>query len=209
MEIMIRLNTFLIRGADIAIASAGLLLSLAPMIVIGILIRMDDGGPALFIQKRVGRDRRLFNILKFRTMTVQQVPEAESPGTGGADPVLERRRFRTTQPNDARITRIGRILRSTHLDELPQLLNVIAGDMSMVGARPDTPIQEVDYPAEYWRRRHALRPGITGPAQLHSATVNLAQRTELELTWLRDPGILSYFRILVATVFKVAKRSGI
>jgi lipopolysaccharide/colanic/teichoic acid biosynthesis glycosyltransferase len=85
------------------------------------------------------------------------------------------------------------------------LLNVIRGDMSLVGVRPDTPSQEVDYSPSYWQERHRYRPGITGPAQIHSSDINLAIRTKLEQEWLSRPTVASYFGTLFATLNKVLK----
>lgn len=206
---MVRLNALLIRAADIVIALLALLVFGLPMLVVALLIRAEDGGPALFLQRRVGRDRELFSIFKFRTMRVDPLAgSGEVDGKGPDALAAARARFRTTEVNDPRITRIGAPLRVMHLDELPQLLNVLAGDMSVVGVRPDTPAQEADYTPSYWVERHALRPGITGPAQLFNART-LAERTELERKWLTNPVIQTYIRTLLSTIGKVAKRSGI
>lgn len=179
------------------------------MLVIALLVRAEDGGPALFVQRRVGRGRKVFRIFKFRTMRIDQGAGSGSiEGEGAEALAAARARFRTTEVNDPRITRIGAPLRRAHLDELPQLLNVLNGDMSIVGVRPDTPAQEIDYSPSYWAERHALRPGITGPAQLHNAQ-NLEERSELERRWLNSPDIVTYLHTLFATVGKVAKRSGI
>jgi lipopolysaccharide/colanic/teichoic acid biosynthesis glycosyltransferase len=206
---MVRLNEKLIRAADVVIALSALLVLCLPMVAVAFLIRAEDRGPALFLQRRVGRNREIFSILKFRTMRVNPTAgSGEVEGEGPEAIAAARARFQTTVVNDPRITRIGAPLRRMHLDELPQLLNVLAGDMSLVGVRPDTPAQEADYPPAYWVERHALRPGITGPAQLYNAQT-LAERTELERRWLAAPSLRSYVRILSATVGKVLKRSGI
>jgi len=206
---MVRYNAQLIRAADILIALVALLVLGVPMLVIALLIWAEDRGPSLFLQRRVGRDRKLFSIMKFRTMRVDpRTGSGEVDGAGAEAVAAARARFQTTKVNDPRITRIGATLRLMHLDELPQLLNVLAGDMSIVGVRPDTPAQEADYSPSYWVERHALRPGITGPAQLHNAQT-LEQRSELERKWLSGPGFPAYARTLFATVGKVAKRSGI
>ncbi len=206
---MVLLNKLLIRVADIVIALFALLVFGLPMLLIALLIRTEDRGPALFLQRRVGRDRKTFSILKFRTMRVDPLAgSGEVDGQGPEAIAAARARFRTTEVNDPRITRIGAPLRLMHLDELPQLLNVLAGDMSVVGVRPDTPAQEADYSPSYWVERHTLRPGITGPAQLFNART-LAERAELERRWLSDPAIGTYVRTLFATIGKVMKRSGI
>lgn len=129
---------------SIGIALPALFLCLACVVA----IRMENGGPAIFKQIRVGRDRKPFLLYKLRTM---------SPDTG------DRASHEVSQ---AQITRIGRILRKTKLDELPQLLNVLRGDMSFVGPRPCLPSQDVLVTERYQRGVYAARPGITGPAQL-------------------------------------------
>lgn len=179
-----------------------------PMGLIAALVWREDRGPVLFRQERVGQGGRTFTILKFRTMRVAPDSSLRSPDDG-APTATDRARFQTTVPGDPRITKVGAQLRRTHLDELPQLLNVLSGDMSLVGVRPDTPVQEVDYPADFWITRHTLRPGITGPAQLKSDTADLAERTRLELEWLNSPSLSQYFRVLLGTVRKTSKRSGL
>jgi lipopolysaccharide/colanic/teichoic acid biosynthesis glycosyltransferase len=119
-----------------------------------------------------------------------------------------RTRFRTTQPDDPRVTPVGRVIRKTHLDELPQLYNVLRGDMSLVGVRPDTPAQETDYSEEYWRFRHKLRPGITGPAQaMNPADGGMEGRCYWETVWIEHHSLPLYFRVLLKTVSKVLKMS--
>ena len=132
---------------DLVCAALGLLLLAPLLLIIGLWIRLDSAGPALFRQTRVGRFGRPFSIHKFRTMRVE-------PGqaiTVGADP---------------RITRAGRWLRASKLDELPQLWDVLRGAMSLVGPRPELPRYVALYPAELRERVLAVRPGITDPASL-------------------------------------------
>ena len=198
----------LIRILDIVGAGIALLLLAVPMGLIALLVWSEDRGPMLFRQQRVGQGGQTFTILKFRTMRVAR-DSSQRSSEAGAPTATDRARFQTTVPGDPRITRVGAQLRRTHLDELPQLLNVLSGDMSLVGVRPDTPVQEVDYPADFWIARHRLRPGITGPAQLKSDTTDLAERTRLELEWLNEPTLSQYFKVLVGTVRKTAKRSGL
>ena len=146
------------RAFDLLLAAAGLLLLAPLLLAVGLAIRLDSPGPALFRQERVGRGGRLFRIHKFRTM-VADAP-ARGPGlTVGADP---------------RITRVGRVLRDKRLDELPQLIDVLKGDMSLVGPRPELPRYVVHYPAALRERVLAVRPGLTDPASL--AFLNEAAR---------------------------------
>ena len=138
------------RCLDLLIAAAGLLLLAPLLLLIGLAIRLDSPGPALFRQERVGRGGRVFRIHKFRTM-VADAP-ARGPGlTVGADP---------------RITRVGRLLRDKRLDELPQLIDVLKGDMSLVGPRPELPRYVAHYPAALRDRVLAVRPGLTDPSSL-------------------------------------------
>ncbi len=138
------------RFFDAVCAATGLLLTLPLMAIIAVAIRVSMPGPILFRQLRVGRDARLFHILKFRTMRVLQ------PGSAP----------KVTRRGDARITPLGRILRRFKLDELPQLFNVLRGDMSLVGPRPDVP-EYCQSLAPEFQSVFALRPGVTGRATLH------------------------------------------
>ena len=159
-------------------------------------------------QARVGRDARHFTILKFRSMHITaSISESSQGAVVGGDTAAARRTFQTTVRNDPRVTRIGRLLRASHLDELPQLYNVVMGDMSLVGVRPDTPSQQLDYDPSYWIERHGLRPGITGPAQITRFETGLADREVLEREWLNSPTVRRYFYILLATMGKILKRS--
>jgi lipopolysaccharide/colanic/teichoic acid biosynthesis glycosyltransferase len=140
------------RGArllDVTLAAAGLVVLSPVLLVIAILIRLDDGGPVLYRQRRIGRGGAAFRIWKFRTMVVD----------------AERRGGALTVAGDARVTRMGARLRRLKLDELPQLLNVVAGDMRLVGPRPEVP-RYVDAYSDDQRRVLALVPGITDPASL-------------------------------------------
>jgi exopolysaccharide biosynthesis polyprenyl glycosylphosphotransferase len=180
------------RAFDIAVSSVALLLSLPLLMVIAIAIRVESRGPALFRQQRVGRGNRAFAVLKFRTMRADR---ADGEGV------------RSTSRGDDRVTAIGRFLRRTSLDELPQLLNVLAGEMSIVGPRPhalgSTAENDVFWNIEerYWDR-HAIKPGMTGLAQvrgLRGATerrADLSERLKADLEYLegwtlgRDAAIL-------------------
>lgn len=135
---------------DLLLAAAGLLLLSPLLLAIAVAIRLDTPGPALFRQQRVGRGGRPFLIHKFRTM----VADAAQRGPG------------LTIGDDARITRVGRFLRAKRLDELPQLIDVLRGDMSLVGPRPELPRYVAHYPAALRERVLAVRPGITDPASL-------------------------------------------
>lgn len=197
----------LMRAIDLVLAVLILAVAALPMLVIAGLIRLDDGGPVLFRQVRVGREGRHFTILKFRTMTHDR-NRATGAVAGPVTPA-DRQKFKTTVLGDPRITRVGRVLRPLHMDELPQILNVMVGDMSLVGVRPDVPVQEADYSPQEWTDRHALRPGITGLAQIDGSVDSMASRTARDLEWVRNRSFGLYLAILFRTYFKVLKRNSL
>lgn len=136
------------RTFDLVASLVGLAVLSPLMAAIAILVRRDSEGPALFQQQRVGRQGQLFTLLKFRTMTV--------PGTDRG-PLI-------TSAGDSRVTKVGQVLRSTKLDELPQLINVVKGDMSIVGPRPEVPEYVDLWPEDERQVILTVRPGITDPA---------------------------------------------
>lgn len=142
------------RAFDVIVSLAAIVILWPVMAIIAIGIRFDSPGPVLFAQRRVGRERRVFRILKFRTMAYRDPDGIDQI----AEPVV-------TNSRDHRISRLGRILRVTSLDELPQLINVLRGDMSLVGPRPVLEAQVQAIPAKHLDR-FAVRPGITGLAQV-------------------------------------------
>lgn len=186
------------RALDIVIAVPALLLVSPLLFALAVLIRLDSEGPALFRQTRMGRDGASFDIFKLRTMTVQE---------NGTDIVQASR-------GDARVTRLGRWLRAYSLDELPQLINVVKGEMSLVGPRPHALAHDrryglllADYP-----RRHSVKPGLTGLAQvngLRGATPTLeamARRVELDLQYVNRAGFALDAEILFRTPFEMLRR---
>jgi exopolysaccharide biosynthesis polyprenyl glycosylphosphotransferase len=191
-----------------AILSAGLILLLAPlMIVIAILIKLTSPGPVLFIQKRVGLNKRVFHIYKFRTMVVDaenKLAQLEALNEVSG-PVFKIKR-------DPRITRLGRFLRKTSIDELPQLLNVFNGDMSLVGPRP---LQLRDYElftqaGQDWQRcRFSVRPGITCLWQVNGRSAMPFEKwMELDLQYVRSWSLWLDLQILAKTIPAVLKGSG-
>ena len=181
------------RLAD-ALVAAGLLLLLAPLLLLlALLVRSDSPGPVLFRQQRIGRGGQPFAILKFRSMVV------DASQRGGYQ----------TSAGDPRITRVGRWLRRSSLDELPQLLNVLRGDMSLVGPRPDVPAQQSLYSPRAWQLRCSVRPGITGLAQatLRSAAT-ASQRLELDLRYVRRQSLVLDLQVLAQTAGQVLLRGG-
>lgn len=164
------------RAADIALAGLGLVLASPVLAGAALAIKVEDGGPVLFRQTRVGKDGEDFELFKLRTMVV----DAEWQGAGYA-----------VDRGDSRITRVGRFLRRTSIDELPQLWNVVRGDMSVIGPRPTLRYQ-VDRYTERQRRRLEARPGLTGWAQIHGrATLPWDERIELDVWYVehRSPRV--------------------
>ena len=144
------------RVMDVALASAGLVMLSPVLLLIALTIKLDSRGPVLYRQARHGQDGRIFSLIKFRTLRVEVCDAPKAP-------------FRQVTRDDPRVTRVGRVLRWLSLDELPQLVNVLRGEMSLVGPRPH-PIALNEHYAERidgYLRRHAVRPGITGWAQIN------------------------------------------
>jgi lipopolysaccharide/colanic/teichoic acid biosynthesis glycosyltransferase len=172
------------RGLDVAIAGAGLVLTSPLLGAAALAIKLEDGGPVLYRQMRVGKDGADFELLKLRTMVVG----AEKQGAGLA-----------VNRGDARITRAGRLLRRLSIDELPQLWNVVRGDMSVIGPRPTLRYQ-VDSYDERQLHRLDVKPGITGWAQIHGrASLPWADRIELDLWYVRHRDWKTDLLILLRT----------
>jgi lipopolysaccharide/colanic/teichoic acid biosynthesis glycosyltransferase len=164
------------RALDVAIAGTGLLVTSPLLGVAALAIKLEDGGPVLYRQQRVGKDGEEFELYKLRTMVVG----AERLGAGFA-----------VDKGDARITRVGRVLRRTSIDELPQLWNVVRGQMSVIGPRPTLRYQVERY-TERQRRRLSILPGLTGWAQINGrATLSWDERIELDVWYVehRSPGV--------------------
>jgi lipopolysaccharide/colanic/teichoic acid biosynthesis glycosyltransferase len=172
------------RAFDIAIAGAGLVISSPFLAAAALAVKLDGGGPVLYKQVRVGQHGQDFELLKLRTMIVG----AENQGAGYA-----------VDRGDARITRAGRVLRRLSLDELPQLWNVVRGDMSIIGPRPTLRYQVDQYDAEQMHRLD-VKPGITGWAQIHGrASLPWAERIELDLWYVRHRDWKTDLLILLRT----------
>jgi lipopolysaccharide/colanic/teichoic acid biosynthesis glycosyltransferase len=174
------------RAADVAVAGTALIVASPVLALSALVVKLDGGGPVLFRQTRVGKDGGDFELLKLRTMVVG----AEAIGAGYA-----------VNEGDSRITRAGRILRRLSLDELPQLWNVVRGDMSIIGPRPTLRYQVERYD-ERQRRRLDVKPGITGWAQVHGrATLPWAERIELDVWYVEHHSPLLDLKILLKTPF--------
>jgi sugar transferase (PEP-CTERM system associated) len=184
-------NELLKRTLDLAAGITGLLLSLPIMALIAFAIVLDSKGPVIYRQTRVGRMDRCFDVLKFRSMRVDAEVE------NGA---------RWAAKNDPRITQVGRFLRKYRLDELPQFFNVVRGDMSFVGPRPERPcfVEELRKQIPYYDERHSVRPGITGWAQVqysYGASVEDAfKKLEYDLFYLKNMSLSFDLAIILKTI---------
>ena len=172
------------RLVDVAVAGAGLVLTSPLLAAAAVAIKLEGRGPVVYRQTRVGKDGQDFELLKLRTMVVG----AERMGSGFA-----------IDQGDARITRVGRALRRTSIDELPQLWNVLRGDMSVIGPRPTLRYQVEQYD-ERQLRRLELKPGLTGWAQVHGrAALPWAERIELDVWYVENRSPAVDLRILLRT----------
>jgi lipopolysaccharide/colanic/teichoic acid biosynthesis glycosyltransferase len=199
------------RLLDILVAG-GLLLVLAPLLtLIALAIRIDSGGPSLFRQRRVGRELREFTILKFRTMHsgADTAPHRSYVQTliGGRSGSERGRLYKLSV--DDRITGVGRLLRSWSLDELPQLINVLRGEMALVGPRPVIPYEVDMYPDTYMRR-FAVKPGLTGLWQVSGRNERTYdEMVRFDIEYAEGASLLLDLRILAKTVPVVLSRQGV
>lgn len=195
-----------VRALDIAI-SACALIALAPVLILLFFAIRLDGGPGLFAQSRLGQGGRAFKCLKFRSMSVNAGARLEYLL---AHSEAARREWAASQKlaEDPRITRLGAVLRATSLDELPQLVNVLRGEMSLVGPRPVVPDEIVRY-GRCSRFYFAVRPGLTGLWQVMGRNdVSYSRRVALDRTFVRRRSVKLYFFILLKTVPAVLGRTG-
>ncbi len=164
---------FLKRAFDIGFSAVCLMLGLPFLLLIGLAIKLDSDGPVLYRQVRVGKNGKLFEIFKFRSM----VTDAERHGP------------RWARSQDTRVTRVGGILRRTSVDELPQILNVLSGDMSWIGPRPERPVFVSRFRLQIpnYDMRHSIRPGLSGWAQVNGmrGNVSIETRTEYDVHYVR------------------------
>jgi lipopolysaccharide/colanic/teichoic acid biosynthesis glycosyltransferase len=182
------------RAVDVALAVAGLVITSPILVLAAVAIRLDSPGPAIYRQRRAGRDGRPFDLYKLRTMQLGADP------VGVGTPVL---------PGDPRVTRVGRVLRRLSLDELPNLVNVLRGELAIVGPRPTLPAQ-VELYSEDQRRRLEVKPGLTGWAQVNGrAGIPWAERIELDVWYVdhRSPALDA--RILARTAWLLLSGHGL
>ena len=198
-EISVSWREFVKRTLDILVSIAGIVLGLPLMFLIGILIKLESRGPALFKQTRIGMRGKVFTMLKFRTM--HQDAEAE---TG---PVW-------AKENDPRVTRIGKFIRKAHFDELPQLFNVLKGEMSLVGPRPERPyfVSEFRKAIPHYDRRLCVKPGITGLAQIkrgYDQTLSdVKRKLKYDILYAQKVCPLLDFKLIAMTIGAVLSRTG-
>lgn len=189
-----RFYKFVKRILDILISIISLIIFGIPMCVIAIMIKIDSKGPVLFKQERIGKNGKVFKMLKFRSMIVG----AEVQGV-------------YSNNADKRVTKIGRFLRATSLDELPQLINLLRGDMSLIGPRP--PLTYHPWPFEQYtetqKKMFLVRPGMTGWAQVNGRKeVEWHKRIELNVWYVEHISFVLDIRIFFMTIFKVIKNEG-
>jgi sugar transferase EpsL len=179
------------RILDLAVAAAALVLGAPVIAVLAVLVRVTMGGPVLFRQARAGRGGVTFDVVKFRTM--------RNPRPGEEGPEFD----------EVRLTRLGRLMRSTSLDELPTLVNVWRGEMALVGPRP-LPVRYLPRYSPHHARRHEVRPGITGYAQCHGRnTLSWDDQLDMDIWYVDHRSFLLDVRILVRTATTVLRREGI
>lgn len=188
-------RNYLKRMIDFCLALFGLIILIIPMGIVAVLIKLDSKGPVIFKQDRLGYKGKVYKMYKFRSMCVG----AEKTGSGVY-----------SNKNDTRVTRIGKILRATSIDELPQLLNVLKGDMALIGFR--SPLTYHPWPWEEYteeqKKMFNVRPGITGWAQVNGRkTVEWHKRIELNIWYVEHISFLLDLKILFLTVFKVVSNA--
>lgn len=192
-------NQFMKRVFDVITSLTALLIASPFFMLLAILIKIDSPGPIFFMQDRVGLDRKLFKLYKFRTMRVQTRESSDT--TWGSK-------------NDMRITRLGNILRKTSIDELPQLFNVFMGQMSIVGPRPERPhfVEQfrTRYASAHYMRRHAVKSGLTGWAQINGyrGDTSIEKRVELDIFYIENWSIWLDIIIILKTVPSMIKTPG-
>ncbi len=179
------------RPLDAFLATGALIVFSPILLITAILVRLKLGSPVLFCQERPGKNEKIFKLYKFRTMTEEKDENGE------------------LLPDEVRLTKFGRVLRSTSLDELPELINITKGDMAVVGPRPLLP-KYLPYYNREERERHAIRPGLTGYAQVHGRNYLMwDERLAADVKYSRKITFVSDVKIIIQTVVKVLKRSDV
>jgi len=193
------LEHILHRGLDIFASLTLLLLTLPLLLAVALFIKLDSRGPLFYRQERVGQHHRRFHILKFRSMTV----DAEKPGAAVWATV-----------GDSRVTRVGRFIRLTRIDEIPQAINILRGDMAFVGPRPERPVfvEQLIAAIPHYADRSAVRPGLTGWAQVKypygASEIDALEKLQYDFFYLRHQSISLDLRIMGRTLRSVAGLGG-
>jgi lipopolysaccharide/colanic/teichoic acid biosynthesis glycosyltransferase len=199
------------RTLDIIIGTLGIMLLLPVFAVLLLVIRLDSPGPAIFRQRRVGQYEKLFTCLKFRTLyhnANEEVHRQAIRRLWAGERLSEDPNSPYKLTNDARVTRVGHWLRRTSLDELPQLLNVLRGEMSIVGPRPVIPY-ELEHFQEWHHERHNVKPGITGAWQVGGrGRLNLEEMLELDIEYVRTWSVWTDLKLIVLTIPSIVRGSG-
>lgn len=179
------------RILDLMLSLIAVIICTPIFLVLFMLVRIKLGSPVLFTQERPGKDEKIFRLYKFRTMTSQTDAHGE------------------LLPDEIRLTSFGKKLRATSLDELPELFNILKGDMSIVGPRPLL-VKYLPLYNEEQRHRHDVRPGLTGQAQVHGRNaISWEEKFKHDVAYTRNVTFLNDCRIILATILKVIKRDGI
>lgn len=179
------------RVLDLILSLIAFIILLPLMIIIYIFVRIKLGKPAIFKQKRPGKDEKIFTLYKFRTMT----DEKDEQGN--------------LLPDEIRLTKFGKFLRSTSLDELPELINIIKGDMSIVGPRPQL-IKDMIFMTQEQRKRHSVRQGLTGLAQINGRNnITWEEKIDYDLEYINNLSFVNDCKIILKTIGKVLKREDI
>lgn len=182
---------FLKRPMDFILSLMAIIVLSPVLIIVGVLVRVKLGSPVLFKQKRPGLNEKIFTMYKFRTMTDEKDENGE------------------LLPDSVRLTKFGRMLRSTSLDELPELLNILKGDMSIVGPRPLL-IQYLELYNEHQKRRHDVRPGLSGHAQVNGRNaISWEDKFNLDVEYVDNVSFLGDWKIILLTIKKVFVKEGI
>jgi lipopolysaccharide/colanic/teichoic acid biosynthesis glycosyltransferase len=205
------------RALDVVCATLALALLWPVLLLIAVLVRLDSKGPAFFVQKRIGKNGQPFYIYKFRTMThnldqtahikfmqsyIKGATDGQACDQNGSDDVVYK------PFTEAQVTRVGRFLRKSSLDELPQLVNILKGEMSLVGPRPNVPY-EVEAYKEWHMERLSVLPGITGLAQVNGrSALDFDSISRYDIEYVRRMSLGMDLKILVATVTSVLKGNG-
>ena len=182
---------FIKRFLDFILSLLALIILMPVMIVIYVLVKIKLGSPAIFKQQRPGKNEKIFTLYKFRTMTDKKDENGN------------------LLPDEQRLTKFGKILRSTSLDELPELFNILKGDMSIVGPRPLL-VEYLKLYNEEQRHRHDVRPGLTGRAQVNGRnSISWEEKFKDDIKYVKDISFIADIKIVFKTIIKVFKREGI